>query len=170
VSTGVVLTILSVWCYVFLNLVQRTAARESINPRAMAFWFNFWAILLSLGILLISGQGGDIVWPTDIRAYIFLGLGILAYGIYERMRYYVARDLEASVYAIIGNLAVLVAFLGSLVWYKEELSMNKVFGVGLIIAAIRSRKCKSEVETAFKRVNSYGFGRFWLVIRQNGGK
>lgn len=126
----------SVAFFTSLLLLQRVIAVDSRNQRAMAVIFNFVAGLFAILIFFITGTYRYFQLPGNITAWISLLVASLAYAIYERGRFHVAKLLDASIFTIISNVSVLVAFVGSLFLYSEPLSFHKLTGTALIILAL----------------------------------
>ena len=132
----VILAFGSVFFFTTLNLLQRVLAVESKNARAMIILFNSIAALFAIAIFLLSGANKSFILPTDPKAYIALGIAAFCYGMYERGRFYAAKLLDASILTIIGNISVVVAFVGALFLYSESLTVTKFIGAVLVIAAL----------------------------------
>ena len=119
-----------------LVIVQRLVAVKSQNHLAGVMAFNLVSAALAVGVSLIANRGWHPVWPTVPRAYIFMGIGVLVYGLYERLRFKAASGVEASEFAVIGNVSIMVSFIGSALLYQEGFGLAKIAGTALIIAAI----------------------------------
>lgn len=126
----------SVGFFAMLNLLQRKIAINTKYPRATAVVFNFWAAIIAIIIFVISGSYKHINFPKESIAWVFLLIASLAYALFERGRFIVAKLLDASVLTIISNLGVVMAFIFSLLLYSETLSVGKVVGAGLIVIAL----------------------------------
>ena len=126
----------SVICFTALNILQRIVAVRAVNSRAMSFLFNLGAAFFSFLFLVASGELKDFYLPSKITAWIGLGIAVLGYGMYERGRYVAAKELDASVFSIITNLSVVVAFIGSVVLYKEYPDSKTIIGSLLILFSL----------------------------------
>jgi len=122
--------------FTLLNLLQRTIATESENPRAMAIVFNVIALVMAILIFLFTGSYQNFQLPTNPSAYLAIGAAVMFYGLFERGRFYTAKLLDASVLTTILNISVLVSFSGALILYQEPLTLQKLLGGGLIITAL----------------------------------
>jgi drug/metabolite transporter (DMT)-like permease len=69
-------------------------------------------------------------------AWIYLLIASLFYGLNERFRFLISKILEASVYSIIGNISVIIAFIVSFFLYKETLTFTKLLGSILIFFSL----------------------------------
>lgn len=126
----------SVAFFTSLNLLQRVLAVDSKHPRAMAILFNSLAAIVALLIFTILGSYKDLSLPSEPKAWIALLVASFCYAMFERGRFVAAKLLDASVLTTIVNIAVLVAFIGSLLLYSEPLTTHKLLGGGLIIGAL----------------------------------
>ena len=64
------------------------------------------------------------------------GIAGIAYGFFERLRFFATKFLDASIYSIVHNISVLIAFFLSLFLYQESLTFSKMMGFVLIIIAL----------------------------------
>jgi len=126
----------SVFLFTALNLLQRVVALNSKDARAMALVFNFIASVFAILLFLITGSYKNFYLPEGATAWIGLLIASLMYGLFERGRFYVAKLLDASIFTIIINISVVVAFTGSLILYSETLSLRKLIGAILILFAL----------------------------------
>jgi drug/metabolite transporter (DMT)-like permease len=126
----------SVFFFTVLGLLQRVLAVESKNARATVILFNTIAAITALVIFFISGSYKSFKLPTEPTAYLALLIAVFCYGMYERGRFYAAKLLDASVLTIVGNISVVVAFVGSLFLYNEKLTLTKLIGSLLIVGAL----------------------------------
>ena len=122
--------------FTVLSLLQRKIALHSNNARAAAILFNGLAALITLSIVLFFRGGNDIRVPQNLMAWVLLFITVLTYGIYERERFVVAKLLDASVLTTVSNVSVFVAFFGSMLLYKEPLSLLRILGGLCIISAL----------------------------------
>jgi uncharacterized membrane protein len=119
-----------------MALLQRIVAIETKNPRAATFVLNFYAIILSFIIYFITGAYKNFALPNEPIAWVYAAIAILLFGLSERLRFIVSKLLDASVNAIIGNVYILVSFIGALFLYSESASAIKLIGAALIILAL----------------------------------
>ncbi|PIP53258.1 hypothetical protein COX08_01970 [Candidatus Beckwithbacteria bacterium CG23_combo_of_CG06-09_8_20_14_all_34_8] len=129
-------SLLSVFCFTILGLLQRILAVESKNPRATAVVFNATAALIALVIFILTSDVNKITLPTEKVAWISMGLAVFCYGLFERGRFYAAKLLEASVLTTVFNITLLITLIGSFILYSETLTVNKIFGGALILIAL----------------------------------
>jgi len=126
----------SVFFFTSLNLLQRKLAVESQNARAMAVLFNSIAALLAILLSALTGSLAGIDFPTEPNAWLALLVAAVCYALFERWRFVAAKLLDASVLTTVGNVAVLVAFVGSVFVYSETLTIQKLLGALLVISAL----------------------------------
>ncbi len=145
--------------YGILLVVQKMVSVNSKNFRVGSIAFNLISTFLAIGLFLANGSYKNIIWPGPGKAYVFLVIGVLAYGLFERLRLKASSMVDASEYAILGNFSILVAFIISLQLYQESLSIPKVLGTMLIICAI--------ILVSWRRNSKYfKKGIWWVLLTQ----
>ncbi|MDO9028631.1 MAG: DMT family transporter, partial [Candidatus Roizmanbacteria bacterium] len=68
--------------------------------------------------------------------WIYLLVAVLFYGLYERLRFYITKALEASHLTIINNTSLVVAVIIAFFIYSEALTTGKILGFLLILTAL----------------------------------
>ena len=126
----------SILFFTSVNLLQKILAEDSPHPRAMAVAFNGYAAIIAVTIFLISGSYSRLALPSSYSAWGLLLVAALLYALFERGRFVVARLLDASIFSIIINLSVVIAFVGSIFLYRETPTLTKILGAGLIVASL----------------------------------
>ena len=121
--------------YGTLVVLQRVIAVESKNPRATSIIFNLWCIVFSFLLFLPKGFG-EFRIPENPLAYIYLLIAALGYGLFERWRMRASQLVDASSGAVISNIGVVIAFIGSVVLAGESLRLEQVAGALLILFAL----------------------------------
>lgn len=134
--TWLYLSLASVLNFTYLNLLSRVVSQRSKNPRVMSVIFNFIAILITLIIFIFSSGHKNFSLPKGFYPYFYLFLACLFYGLNERLRFYASKYLEASLFAIISNVSVVIAFIVALFLYNESMTINKMLGFLLIMASL----------------------------------
>lgn len=130
------LSIISAFSFTALNIYSRSTSLKSKNPRAMSIIFNFMAILLAIGLFLVTGGYKKITFPIGWQPYFYLAVACLFFGLFERLRFYTTKALEASHLTIISNISLVVAVVMAFFLYKEGLTLAKFSGLFLILAAL----------------------------------
>lgn len=130
------LSIGSALSFASLTLLSRAVSVKSKNPRALSIVFNSTAFLMALMIFFITGANKNFSLPTKFEPYLYLSIACLFYGLYERIRFYVAQILEASLVSIINNVSLVVAFFVAAFIYSEIMTINKIGGFLLILTAL----------------------------------
>lgn len=123
-------------CYACLNIFSRIVSVHSENPRALSIAFNLVSTVMAVILLLITGSFKDFTFPTQTEAWIYFIIAAFFYGIFERLRFLATKMLDASIYSIIGNISVIIAFTISVVIYKETLTISKLAGSFLILISL----------------------------------
>jgi len=118
--------------FAFLNILSRVLTVESKNPRAFSIVFNLICIIMSLILFIGGGSYKIFSLPTRIDAWIYLLIASFFYGLNERFRFLISKLLEASIYSILENITVIIAFIISFFLYKETLTVTKLSGAILI--------------------------------------
>jgi drug/metabolite transporter (DMT)-like permease len=119
-----------------LTLLSRVVSVKSKNPRALSIVFNLTAFLMAMMIFFITGANKNFSLPTKFEPYLYLFIACLFYGLYDRLRFYVAQILEASLVSIINNVSLVVAFFVAAFIYSEIMTINKIGGFLLILTAL----------------------------------
>lgn len=134
--TWLYLSLGSAICYACVNIFSRVVSVDSKNPRALTLAFNLISIIMAVLLFILTGSYKKISLPTQTEAWVYLLIASFFYGIFERFRFFATKLLDASVYSIIGNLSVVVAFFLSLFLYKETLTLSKSAGFILIMLSL----------------------------------
>lgn len=132
------MSILNNWIfYIVLYLVFAVLYNQTfkINTRNMKKAGALTVLIEGLAglIILIFMPLLEIKFPNDIKVYIFLGIAIIFYAIYDRLATSVRRGIEASTYSIIKQLSTVFMIIAGLVFFKEPFILNKVIGAFLIV-------------------------------------
>ena len=123
-------------CYASLNILSRIVSVDSKNPRALSLAFNLTSIFMAVILFLLTGAYKRIIFPSQTEAWVYLLIATFFYGMFERLRFFATKLLPVSVYAIIANVTVVVAFFLSVVLYKETLTLSKTIGFLLIFLSL----------------------------------
>lgn len=126
----------SIIFFTSVDLLQRILATNSKNHRAMAFLFNSFATFFALIMFLVRNGVSDFSLSAPREAWLFVAIASLMYAGFERYRFKAAKLLDASIFATVLNVSVVVAFVGSVFLYKEPLGLTKIIGSLLILVAL----------------------------------
>ncbi len=137
-------------CYACLNIFSRVVSVNSKNPRALSIAFNLVSSVMAVVLLLLTGSYKNLSLPTQTDAWIYFMIAAFFYGIFERYRFLATKMLDASIYSIIGNIAVIIAFTISIFLYKEVLTLSKLFGSSLILGSLLMVIEKKKSKISFK--------------------
>lgn len=132
-----ILSLSAVLIFTAVNLLMRVLAVKSEHPRTFSFVFNSWGALFA--ILLFIAELPTITFPTSLtNSHILLILlAVVSYGLYERSHFSARKHIDASTITILFRLAPLIAFVGSLVFFKERVSAWQLLGtVSLLSSAV----------------------------------
>ncbi len=134
--TWLYLSLGSALSFASLTLLSRIVSVKSKNPRALSIVFNLIATLMAIVIFFITGSYKNFSFPIGFTPWIYLFIAVLFYGLYERLRFYVAQILEASLVSVINNVSLVVAFFTAAFIYSEAITINKICGFLLILTAL----------------------------------
>lgn len=123
-------------CYACLNIFSRIVSVDSKNPRALTIAFNLVSTAMAVLLIIFTGTYKNISLPTQNEAWIYFFISAFFYGIFERLRFFATKLLDASIYSIIGNISIVIAFIISLILYKEALTLSKLIGSLLILISL----------------------------------
>jgi drug/metabolite transporter (DMT)-like permease len=126
----------SVIFFVVLALIQRAISVNSKFPRAMSVVYNLIAAVFALIIFGFTGGFSEFQLPTQKEAYIYLGIAVTMYALFERGRFLAAKLLDASIYATVGNVSLVVAFVGATLIYGEAMTVSKQIGAALVLVSL----------------------------------
>lgn len=137
---------LTVFFGVVTSLLMRILAVKSQDPRVFSVVFNSWAAFFAILLILLTGSLEHFTWPSAKIIFLTL-LAFLLWGGYERLHFYVRKQIEASVTTILSRLGPVVTFIASIILLNESLSFRKVIGAGLIILGNLLMVWKNQVFT-----------------------
>lgn len=167
--------LIAVFFFTLLDLMQRKIAVSSKNPREMAVAFNGGAALISLIIFFVTGAFRNVQLPAQPIAWLGLVGVVICYGLFERGRFFAAKALEASVFATIINISLIIVMVGSFLFLGENVTSQKLVGAALIIVAsvlvTYEKKAKATSPTVkgvlIGVLVSLFVGAAWLFDKQN---
>lgn len=117
------------------DLFMRVLAVKSGVPRIFSVVFNLWgAFFAILAFIIQKGSFNDLKALTPSNIILIL-CAIILYGLYERTHFSARKGIDASSFSIIFRLNTVIAFIGSIVWLNESITVDKIFGAVLIIGA-----------------------------------
>lgn len=126
----------SIFFFTALGILQRIIAVSSNNQRAMSVLFNFIAAGMALILFFVTGSYKNFSFPSGYQPWLVLLVASFGYGMFERGRFVASKLIDASLLVTLGNINVLVAFVGSLILYNEKLTLDKTIGSLLIIFSL----------------------------------
>jgi len=125
------------WFYVILYLIfavlfnqfYKVAIRKMQKAGALTVIAEGLAGIFALLLIPLF----KIRFPSDYKVYLFLGIAIIFYAIYDRLATNVRSGIEASTYSIIKQMSTVFMIIAGLVFFKEPFILNKFIGAILII-------------------------------------
>ena len=82
------------------------------------------------------GEYKNILFPTSLLAYLFLGISSFSYGFFEKMRFRVSKYLDAGSNTVLSAFGSFIALFISVIFLKEGLTIFKILGAFLVLIAI----------------------------------
>lgn len=130
-----ILSLASVLMFTAVDLLMRILAVKSEHQRTFSFVFNSWGALFA--ILLFIAELPAITFPTSltINHLLLILLAVVCYGLYERSHFSARKHIDASTITILFRLAPLVAFAGSLAFFREHISGQQLLGAALLLSS-----------------------------------
>ncbi len=122
--------------YLITNVVflqsYKAAVKNAINESAAAVTLQMVAGLAALVIAPFM----VFQWPVSISTYLLLGVAIVFYAINDRLQVTVRRNLDVSVYSIIGQGYTALLFVFGLVIFGESVTATQTLGAVIVLSAI----------------------------------
>lgn len=132
-------TILS---YVLLQILQRKWLKDTKYTRAFAFIFNIFAAVISFFLLLsykliLHKHNFQYITTSSNKLLVVLltFFAVTIWSIFERFRFYIPANLEASVSATLNTLSTAIAFLLGIILFHDPLTVKATIGLVFIIVA-----------------------------------
>lgn len=117
------------------NLVMRVMAVKSQDPRAFSFVYSSWAIVFSILLVLVTKPVLDFRTILSFPTILFILIAVILYGLFERIQFFARKHIEASTINILFRLAPVTTFILSILFLKEAVTVEKIFGMVLILLA-----------------------------------
>jgi len=148
--------LLSTLFFAAQDLLMRVLAVKSGIPRVFSVVFNLWGAFFAILAFII--QGGSF---TDLKSLtstniILIICAVILYGLYERTHFSARKGVDASSFSIIFRLTTVIAFIGSILFLHESITINKFMGASLIIGA--------SFLLLYKNIKLKISRSFWLAI------
>lgn len=122
--------------YLISNVVflqsYKAAVRNASDESAAAVSLQ----LIAGGVALLIAPIMSFQWPTSISAYVLLAVAIVFYAINDRLQVTVRRNLDVSIYTIIGQGYTAILFAFGLVIFGESVTLTQTLGALLVVGAI----------------------------------
>lgn len=147
--TWIIYTILAIFFYTATNLLMRTLAVNSKNPRAFSFIFNLWGAVFAFLIFAIEPKQ-SLFMPSVLITSLIL-FTILLYGTYERLQFYARKEIEVSTITILFRLAPAITFAASIIILGEIFNLKKFLGFILVLLAAILVSYKKDVKIKFEK-------------------
>lgn len=130
-----ILSLASVLIFTAVNLLMRVLAVKSENPRIFSFVFNSWGALFAILLFITEIPTITIPKSLPINHLILILFAIVSYGLYERTHFSARKYMDSSTITILFRLAPMVAFIGSLIFFKESITLRQFVGAALLLSS-----------------------------------
>lgn len=134
------------------ELLMRVLSIKTSHPRIFAVVFNLWGSAFAILFFLLQGGSLSPLLTLTPGQYLLLASTVILYGLYERTQFFARQGMDASTFSIIFRLNTVIGFMGAILFLREPLSGEKIFGVALIILAsllLVYKNPKFKLSTAF---------------------
>ncbi|MEI8232926.1 MAG: DMT family transporter [bacterium] len=130
--TWLIFSLLALTFFVIYDLSSRYLATKSENPLVFAAIYNFFVALMAPLLFFF-----DKTTPSHLTVPVLIMtvVGLIVWGLFGRFEYFARSHTEASVMSITVKLAPVINFFLALIILHESWSINKLFGVSLIVIA-----------------------------------
>ena len=119
-----------------MNVLARVLAVDSKYPRAFTVVYNAIGAFLALVLFFVMGGYKHFILPNNYKAYVFLLAGLMAYGLFDRLRFLAAKLVEASVLPVFYPISMIITFLIASVLYNEPITLYKVIALVFITLSV----------------------------------
>ncbi|MEK7577279.1 MAG: DMT family transporter [Patescibacteria group bacterium] len=148
--------LLSTLFFAAQDLLMRVLAIKSGVPRVFSVVFNLWgAFFAILAFVIQGGSFYDLKNLTPITIILII-CAVILYGFYERTHFSARKGIDASSFAIIFRLTTVIAFVGSILFLHESITIHKFIGAFFIISA--------SFFLIYKNIKLKISRSFWLAI------
>jgi drug/metabolite transporter (DMT)-like permease len=128
---GILLALSSAACFAIFSIIAKISVNKTKYPDAVTVIYQ---VIAGIASLLFIFQDGMKFQEVGIWNWVLLIVGAALYGYGNILSFRSNKVLDVSLSSIIGQLALLFAFFGSIFLFKESITLNKILGVVFIIA------------------------------------
>lgn len=114
---------------VAFNQFYKVSTKSLTKPGALTILLE---VIAGISVLIFA-PFFEFKFPTDIKVYLFLGLGIIFYTITDRLNTTVRKGVEASTFSMLQQLSTVFMTFAGLLFFKEPFIITKFIGAILII-------------------------------------
>lgn len=130
--TWQILSILSLVCFAGYEVLSRKISIDSDNPVALSVVYNFVISLLTPLLFFIEPIPKIALTTHSIMLTL---LSIAVWALFGRFEYSSHKHVEASLFSIITKVAPVITFILSIIFYKEQVTANKIIGMAVVLSA-----------------------------------
>ena len=116
---------------VIFNYSYKIVAKDYNNSGAITILIQILSSIFCLAFIPLF----KIKYPKDIKVYIFLFLAIIFYTLNDRFGTIARSKLDASIYSVIKQLSTVFMIIFGIVFFEEEIALNKITGSVLIVVS-----------------------------------
>ena len=133
--TWFLLAIAASLMFASMDLLMRTLSVRTSSPRVFSVVFNLWGSAFAVAVFI--AQGGSFLSLSRLTPfqYLLIASTCILYGIYERFQFTARQGMDAATYSIILKISSVISFLGAVLYLGESITVAKIAGTSLIIAA-----------------------------------
>ena len=127
---GILFAVGSAFCFALFTFIGKLSVNKTKYPDAVTVLYQLIAGVVSLVFIFQDGMRFQDVSPLS---WILLLVSTILYGLGNIYSFRSAKVLDVSLTSIIGQMALLFGFIGSLLVFRESVTANKIFGVLFIL-------------------------------------
>lgn len=117
------------------DILMRVLAIKSDHSRVFSFVFNLWGAFFAFIAFVVQGGSFSEIFQVPASTLWLIAIGVLFYGVYERVQFIARKGIDASSLTVIYQLSPVIGFLGALVFLGEHLTPIKLVGTILAVGA-----------------------------------
>jgi len=122
--------ILSAIFFAFVGFFTKVLVTKSEKPLVSAFWFNVLAAIFFVPFFIFEKPN----WHFSTTSLILLLASIAAYTAYTIFGFKSNKYLDVSITGVLSQITLIFSFIGSIIIFDEDVTMQKIIGVGLILS------------------------------------
>lgn len=165
--------ILSAIFFAFVGFFTKVLVTKSEKPLVSAFWFNVLAAIFFVPFFIFEKP----TWHFSTTSLILLLTSIAAYTAYTIFGFKSNKYLDVSITGVLSQITLIFSFIGSIIIFNEDVTLQKIIGVGLILSGnillfIKGNKTKriSTIGVALRVLAAVTLAGALLIDAKNSSK